>query len=617
MNHFEEQDYTKSFDLSLWKKMLQFCTRYKRNFILLFLFAILLAAVSAVFPQMTGYAIDNFVVARDLTNLPMFILLYISLVLANAVLVFAFIYLAGRIETDVSAYVRETSFHKLQNLSFSYFDSTPVGWIMARLTSDTFRIGEIVSFGLVDIVWGVFTVLFYIIFMFFTDVRLTLIMLAIMPVLVVSSIFFQRKILKAHRESRKLNSKITGAYNEGITGAKTTKTLMREQKNFDEFDALSGGMRKAGIRAATMGGLYSHVVLSLMGIGIALVLSAGGQAVITGVVAGGISLGTLAIFIAYASEMSEPIGQIAHVLSEMQAAQASTERTMSLLETEPDVTDTPEVIAKYGDFENPKPETWNKIAGHITFKDVSFHYKTGEQVLSHFNLDVMPGEKIALVGETGSGKSTIVNLLCRFYEPTRGQILIDHMDYKQRPQIWLQSNLGYVLQAPHLFSGTVRDNIRYGKLDATEDEIIAAAKAVDAYNFIMKMEKGFGSDVGEGGNRLSTGEKQLISFARAIIKNPAIFVLDEATSSIDTETEQKIQAAIHKTLEGRTSFIVAHRLSTIRHCDRILVIDEGKILEMGTHKELLRNRGHYYDLYTNQFKKEAQSRILSNPPSFQ
>jgi len=608
MDHFEEQEYTKSFDANLWKKMMQFCTKFKRNFILLFVFGVLLAANSAIFPQLTGYAIDNFVDAdvRDLTNLPYFIMIYVGLLLMNGGLIFAFIYLGVRIETDVSAYVREIGFHKLQNLSFSYFDNTPVGWIMARLTSDTFRIGEIVSFGFFDIVWGLFTISFYIIFMLFTDVRLTLILLTIIPVLVVISIYFQRKILRAHREARKMNSKITGAYNEGITGAKTTKTLIREEKNFEEFDVLTRNMRRASLRAVTIGGIYFPLILTITGVGIAMILGEGGRAAQHGT----ISLGTLTIFVIYATQMSEPIGQIAQVLSQMQAAQASTERTLSLIESEPDVIDTPEVIAKYGDFENPKPETWDAINGRITFKDVSFHYKTGEQVLSHFDLDVRAGEKIALVGETGSGKSTIVNLLCRFYEPTNGTILIDGKNYKERPQIWLQSNLGYVLQAPHLFSGTIRDNIKYGKLDATEEEVIAAARAVDAYNFIMKMDKGFDSDVGEGGNRLSTGEKQLISFARAIIKNPAIFVLDEATSSIDTETEQKIQAAIHKTLEGRTSFIVAHRLSTIRHCDRILVIDSGKILEMGTHKELLRNRGHYYDLYTNQFKKEAEDRIL-------
>ena len=606
MNHFEEQDYTKSFDISLWKKIIRFCAKYKRNFAMMFLFSITLAVVGAVFPQMTGYAIDNFVGTGDLSGLPAFALLYVLLIIFQAANVFAFIYLGGRIETDVSADVREAGFHKLQNLSFSYFDNTPVGWIMARLTSDTFRIGEIVSWGMIDITWAVSIIIFYVVFMLFTNVQLTLIMLVILPILAVISVYFQKRILKAHRESRKLNSKITGAYNEGITGAKTTKTLVREQKNFDDFGKLSGGMRKASIRAATISGIYFPIVSSLTGIGIAVILGQGGSAVI----AGTISLGTLVIFISYASQMSEPINQIAQVLSQMQAAQASTERTMSLLETEPDVIDAEDVIAQYGDFENPKPETWNAINGRITFKNVSFNYKTGEQVLSDFNMDVRPGEKIALVGETGSGKSTIVNMLCRFYEPCEGEILIDGMNYKERPQIWLQSNLGYVLQSPHLFSGTVRDNIRYGKLDATEQEIIDAAKAVDAYDFIMKMEKGLDSDVGEGGNRLSTGEKQLISFARAIIKNPAIFVLDEATSSIDTETEQKIQTAIYKILESRTSFIVAHRLSTIRHCDRILVIDQGKILEEGNHKQLLRKRGHYYNLYTNQFKKEAESRIL-------
>ncbi|MCL2573102.1 MAG: ABC transporter ATP-binding protein/permease [Defluviitaleaceae bacterium] len=605
-NYFEEQDYTKSFDINLWKKLIGFCKKYKKRFILLFLFMTSLAIVGAVFPQMTGYAIDNIVEARDLSTLPAFIAIYVGLIIFQSILVFAFIYIAGRIDADVSADVREAAFHKLQNLSFSYFDNTPVGWIMARLTSDTFRLGEIVSWGVVDIVHGIFTMLAFIVFMLFTDVRLTFLMLAVTPFLVIASVYFQKRILKAHRESRKLNSRITGAYNEGITGAKTTKTLMREQKNFEEFDELSSGMRRASIKAATIQAMYFPIVLSITGIGVALIIGEGGRAVIGNI----ISLGTLTIFISYVLQMSEPISEIARVLSEMQSAQASAERTVSLLESEPDVVDREDVIEKYGDFENPKPETWNKIQGHITFKDVSFQYKTGEQVLSHFNLDVRPGEKIALVGETGSGKSTIVNLLCRFYEPTKGQILIDGMDYRERPQIWLQSNLGYVLQAPHLFSGSVRDNIRYGKLEATDEEVIEAAKIVDALNFIENMEKGFDSDVGEGGGRLSTGEKQLVSFARAIIKDPAIFVLDEATSSIDTQTESKIQSAIFKILEGRTSFIVAHRLSTIRSCDRILVIDEGKILEQGTHKELLRKRGHYHNLYTNQFKKEAESRIL-------
>ena len=606
MDHFEEQDYTKGFDLGLWKKLIRFCKPYKKEFALLLMFSVLISISGALFPQLTGYAVDYIVGERNMARVPAFIGVYLAVILFHSGNVFAFIYIAGKIEFDISHDVRKAAFERLQKLSYSYFDKTPVGWMMARLTSDTTRIGEIISWGTLDVISSGTLILFYLIFMLFTDVRLTLIMIAVMPFLVVISIYFRRKILKAHRESRKFNSMITGGYNEGIMGAKTTKTLIREKKNFDEFEDLTRQMKFASIRAATISSLYHPIVLLFTGVGVAAIFGEGGNAVL----GGAISLGTLTIFVAYASNMSDPIGQIAQVLSEMQAAQAGAERTMSLIEAEPDVVDSDEIIAKYGSFLEPKPENWEKIEGRVAFESVSFRYKTGEPVLDNFILNVRPGEKIALVGETGSGKSTIVNLLCRFYEPVEGHILIDGVDYKERSQIWLQSNLGYVLQSPHLFSGSVADNIRYGNLDATDEEVIEAAKAVDAYNFIMKMEKGFDSDVGEGGGRLSTGEKQLISFARAIIKNPAIFVLDEATSSIDTETEQKIQAAIFKILANRTSFIVAHRLSTIRHCDRILVIDNGKILEAGTHKELLRQKGHYFDLYTNQFKKEAEEKIF-------
>ena len=607
MQQFEEQDYNKKFDFSTWKKIIKFCAKYKRNFVWLFLSSIFLAVTAALIPLMTGYAIDTFVEAGNLDGLFGFAVLFTILILANGLTVLGFIYVAGRIEVDVAADVREAGFHQIQRLSFSYFDTTPTGWIMSRLTSDTFSIGHIISFGTVDVIHGIFTLLAYYIFMFIIDVRLALIMVAAMPIMLVLSIIFQRKILKAHRESRKQNSKITGAYNEGITGAKTTKTLMRERRNFQDFDVLTGRMRRASVRASTISAIYFPVLLVITAISVALVLGEGSTMVAAGV----ITVGMFFTFMRYASEMFEPISQIGQILSEMQSAQASAERAISLIEATPDIVDSPEVIAKYGDFKNPKPETWKKIKGDITFKNVSFKYKVGEPVLENFNLHVKAGEKIALVGETGSGKSTIVNLSCRFYEPTEGQVLIDGMDYREHPQIWLQSNLGYVLQTPHLFSGSIRENIRYGNLEATDEEIIEACKTVDVWDFIQTLEDGLDTDVGEGGSRLSTGEKQLISFARAIIKNPAFFVLDEATSSIDTQTEQKIQSAIYKVLEGRTSFIVAHRLSTIRHADRILVIDKGKILEQGTHKELLAQKGHYHTLYTNQFKKEQEETVLA------
>jgi len=607
LNNFEEQDYDKNFDPWLWKKIIRFCIPHKSSAFMLFGVGLVMAVAEALFPLFTGYAIDNFVVQGNLENLPIFVVLFIILILINSLTLYLFIRFAGKMETGVSHDVREAGFKKLMNLSFSYFDNTPVGWIMARMTADTNRIGDIVAWSCLDIVWSISLITLSFVFMFRTDARLTLMLLIMAPVMIVVGLYFQKKILVGHRESRKFNSKITGAFNEGIMGARTTKTLIREKKNYEEFQTLSIGMKRASVRAFTISSLYFPVFISISSIGTAIIIGEGGRSVIEGV----ISLGTLTIFIAYISRLFDPISMLAHTLSSIKAAQAAAERTITLIETDPEIVDSKEIVEMYGDFMHPKPENWRDIKGDITFENVSFHYKTGEEVLDDFNLHVKAGEKIALVGETGSGKSTIVNLLCRFYEPKEGKILIDGLDYRQMPQIWLQSNLGYVLQSPHLFSGSIRDNIRYGKIDATDEEIEDAARIVDAYDFISEMEEGFDSEVGESGSRLSTGQKQLISFARAIIGKPSLFVLDEATSSIDTESEQAIQKAIYKILEGRTSFIVAHRLSTIRYCDRILVIDKGKILESGSHKELLKQKGHYYDLYTNQFKKETEEVILS------
>jgi len=382
----------------------------------------------------------------------------------------------------------------------------------------------------------------------------------------------------------------------------TTKTLVREEENLKEFKDLTQEMYSSSVKAAVFSSIYFPVVITLGSIGTALALWFGGKAVL----AQAIGFGTLSAFITYANQFFGPIRELARIIAEFQNAQASAERVMAMINTEPDIKDTPEVIEKYGTEFEPKRENWEEIKGDISFKNVHFYYKEGEEVLEDFNLEVKRGESIALVGETGSGKSTIVNLLCRFYEPVKGQILIDGVDYRERSQLWLQSNIGYVLQAPHLFSGTVKENIRYGRLDATDEEIIEAAKMVNAHDFIMRMEHGYDTEVGEGGNRLSTGEKQLISFARAIIADPKILVLDEATSSIDTETEQIIQDAIGKLLKGRTSFIIAHRLSTIRSADRILVIKDGRMVEQGSHRELMKQRGYYYRLYTNQFREEQE-----------
>jgi ATP-binding cassette subfamily B protein len=529
------------------------------------------------------------------------------LVALQAVNVWLLIDIAGKIEIGVCYDIRKLGFKKLQELSFSYYDKTPVGWIMARMTSDTQRLGETIAWGLVDLMWGSVMMLATLCIILYLNWKLALIVMSVLPALALVSMYFQRKILAEYRRVRRINSRITGAFNEGIMGARTIKTLVREEDTLQEFKELTGNMRNSSVRAVVVSSIYMPIVMALGSIGTGLALWFGGE----GVIYQTLTYGTLVAFISYTAQFFEPIHQLARIFAELQNAQASAERVFSMIETEPDVKDSPEVVKVYGDVFSAKRENWPPIKGNVTFDNVSFSYKDGEEVLENFSLDVKAGESIALVGETGSGKSTIVNLICRFYEPQEGEIRIDGVDYRKRSQLWLQSNIGYVLQAPHLFSGTIRDNIRYGKLDATDDEIIEAAKLVNAHDFIMRLKDGYDTEAGEGGSRLSTGEKQLISFARAVLANPRIFVLDEATSSIDTETERIIQSAIQKVLKGRTSFIIAHRLSTIRSADRILVIRDGRVIEEGNHTELLKRKGYYYSLYTNQFKEEKEMELMS------
>ena len=612
MQQFEEQDYTKRFDLSLWKKILHYAKDYYRDLARLGICMGITAGCDVVFPLLTSYAIDHFIPNLNhpggTEGLPAFIVAYLLLLAVQVYSIFRFLYLGGKVETGVCYTIRRMGFRKLQELPFSYYDRMPVGYLMSRMTSDAQRLAETIGWSLLDLCYGVVMILAASVTMFLLDWKMTLTVLLVVPPLAVISWWFQQRILKSYRAVRKTNSQITGAFNEGIMGAKTTKTLVREEMNAEEFTKLTHEMKRSSVRAASLSAVYLPIVVSLGSLATAYALWQGGQSVLVG----GMTLGVLQVFVNYTVQFFQPIRDIAATFAEMQSAQAAAERVMTLLETQPDIVDSPEVEAKFGDNFHPKKENWPALKGDVEFCHVDFQYKEGEKVLSDFNLKVRAGETIALVGPTGAGKSTVVNLVCRFYEPTAGEIKIDGVNYKERSQLWLESNLGYVLQEPRLFSGTIRDNIRYARLDATDAEVEAAARLVNAEPFILKMDKGYDADVGEGGSRLSTGEKQLISFARAILADPRIFVLDEATSSVDTQTEQIIQQAISRVLTGRTSFIIAHRLSTIRTADRILVIDGGKIKEMGTHQELLRLKGAYYNLYTNQFQEEQAMELLGN-----
>ncbi len=607
---FEERQYnTDSLDLNLWKRILALLGSSKQHLIKLGVFMLLMAIVDVIRPYLDKIAIDYFASGDVKTNeIIIYAIVYIIVILLNGILVSSFTRQSAYIESGFLYDIRDRLFEKVQLLSYSYFDKTPTGWIMARLSSDVGRLAEIFAWSLTDLVWGVAVMIASSIIMFKTNWHLALIVLVIVPILAFVSMWFQIRILKNYRGVRAVNSKITNAFNEGITGAKTTKTLVLEDENLKEFKQLTAEYRDKSNKAAYFSSAFMPIVIGLSAISLAFILWYGGNQVLLQ----SMQFGTLLMFTEYAQQFFDPLKQIAGLIAELQMAQASAERVLSLLEENIEITDKEEVIKKYGTIFDGIKENYPKLEGNVEFEHVDFSYIKDEPILKDFNLKVEKGQSIALVGETGSGKSTIINLLCRFYEPTSGRILIDGVDYKDRSLGWLHSNIGYVLQTPTLFTGTVKDNIRYGKFDATDEQIEAAAKLVGADSFIEKLENGYDSEVGEQGSKLSTGEKQLISFARAVVADPALFILDEATSSVDTETEKKIQKAIEAILHERTSFIVAHRLSTIINSDKILVIDKGRIVESGKHDELMAKKGYYYRLYVNQFNKELQEKLLGD-----
>ncbi|MGI6151574.1 MAG: ABC transporter ATP-binding protein [Christensenellales bacterium] len=603
MSGFDEQTYDKPFDLKIWVKILPFLKKYKGMVVLIFVMMGITALIDILVPVYQKEAISRFILPQTTEGLIPYALVYLGIILSTALCVIVFTRLALSTEMLIGKDIRSALFRRLQELSFSYYNVTPVGYILARVMNDVNRIASQLSWGVVDIVWALFYVSGVFITMMVVDLTLGLMLMVLVPVIAVATVYFQKRILNANREVRRQNSRMTGAYNEGISGARTTKTLGVEDKSSDAFEKITAKMYGYSVRAAMLNAVFVPVVVFCSSMAVALVLYYGGNLTLSGVM----DFATFSLFITYAVTIFEPIQQLARIAADFISLQANIERVTDLLEKEPDIQDTPEVIEKYGDSFHPKKENWEPIKGDIEFDHVTFRYPDGtENVLEDFCLKVPAGTTVAIVGETGAGKSTIVNLACRFFEPTSGRILIDGRDYRERSMLWLHSNLGYVLQNPHLFSGTIRDNIRYGNPDATDEQVEAAAKLVAADRVVAKLDKGYDSDVGEGGDKLSTGEKQLISFARAVLNSPPIFVLDEATSSIDTETEQLIQQAITKLLEGRTSFVVAHRLSTIRHADVILVVEDGKIVERGTHEELMQKGGVYHDLYTRQFMEELE-----------
>ena len=499
----EEKEYTKSIDLSIWKKIFPFLAPRKNTLIMVVLMNLLCSVVDIIMPLFQRHAIDSFIEKNTLSGLGGFILLYIAVIVFQMCTVICFTRGCMKIDVETGRDMKRALFVHLQKLSFSYYNATPVGYILSRVMNDVARITELIAWDVIDMLWAISYVVGVLVAMLFLNWKLALVIMMIVPAIAVLTWYFQNRILTWNRQVRKINSKITSGYNEGIMGAKTVKSLVVEEKNFGEFSAVTEEMRSASIKAARLNAIYIPMVAFFGFLATALVLDRGGIMVLDG----RLDLGTLAAFTAYAVGIFEPIQRLAGILSQCISAQANIERVTSLLEEKPQVVDSPEVLEKYGDFFDPHKENWEPIKGDIEFEHVSFQYPDGkEEVLTDFNLKIPAGTNVAIVGETGAGKSTLVNLACRFFEPTKGRVLIDGRDYRERSQLWLHSNIGYVLQNPHLFSGTVMENIRYGRLDATDEEVKAAARAVHADEVAEKLDKGYDSDVGEGGDRLSTGE---------------------------------------------------------------------------------------------------------------
>jgi ATP-binding cassette subfamily B protein len=587
--YFEEEEFTTQFNGQTIRRIAAQARPYWRGVAGFLLLIGLVSFQDALFTYLSKLIIDQGIVPGDKQRLMQLIAVYGSLIVIQAAAVFGFIYLAANLGERIQYDLRQKSFNHLQSLSLSYYNKTPVGWIMSRVTSDSVRIADLVTWGLIDTTWAALNIIVSLGFMFIINWQLALMMTLILPILVVIAAQFQKRILTEFRQVRRMNSKLTGIYNENITGVRVVKALTREEKNLQEFDAQASDLYRSAYRAAWLSALFLPTVQIVGATALGVIVWYGGWQITVG----GMTIGGLQAFVSYLTFMLFPIQDLARVYAEMQHSIASAERIFSLIDAEPEIVDRPNAV-------DP-----GHMRGEIEFDHVEFYYDADKPVLADFNLTIQPGETIALVGPTGGGKSTIVNLVCRFFEPKRGVIRVDGVDYTELTLHGIQSRIGVVLQTPHLFSGSVRDNIRYGRLEAGDTEVEAAARLAHAHEFIITLEKGYDTEVGEGGNLLSTGQKQLISLARAVLAQPDIFIMDEATSSVDTLTEALIQQGMETLMQGRTSFIIAHRLSTIKRANRILVIENGRITEMGSHAELIRAKGHYHSLYTRQFRQEA------------
>lgn len=618
-NVFKEEDTIEKVNLGVWKNAFRYLLPYWPLIILIICTMAITSFYDTSFTpsmnaglinagKLNGYAnVFDVLLNVKLLGFPIsltfqrYIIFYVCMIIVRSVCIFITFFIMNQFEMLVMTSLRRDAYKRIQELSFSYFDRTPSGWLIARLQNDAASIGDVLSYSVLRVFWIVTDLFFTIVTMFTTDWKLSLLVLITTPIVGLMTMFFEKKILKYHRIARNAYSNFVKWLAECINGNKTIKTMAIEETIYTECVATTEDVRKKRFKAGNISAPYYPLVSLLSTLTTAMIIIVfpifGAQDAVT------YNIATLVLFLGFVGNIYNPIQEFSEIFSDLMATQASVEKIFSLINTKPSLIDKKEVIEKFGDLFNNKTENFPLLKGDIKFEHVSFSYQQGYEVIHDLDLHITEGTSCAIVGETGSGKSTTVNLLCRFYEPTKGRVLIDDVDYKERSVGWIRSNIGYVQQTPFIFKGTVKDNIKYGKHNATDEEIITVCKQLDIHNFIMTLKNGYDTFLGGGGDELSQGQKQLISFARALIRNPRILILDEATSSIDTETEAVIQKSVNKMLKGRTSIIIAHRLSTIVDCDRIVVVVEGKIIEDGDHVSLMNKKGYYYNLYMNQFKE--------------
>ena len=566
-----------------------------------------IALIEGVRPLLNGALIDE-AAANGISSRFMWMAwVWIALCVAFGIGVWCFIAFAGRLATALAFDLREQAFAKLQELPFAWFDRRPTGWLLARLTSDCSKVSGIAPWVLLDLFWANALMLASAGAMLWMRWSLALWVLSVVPLMLVTSVIFTRMMVGSSRRARRANSTITAYYGEAIAGIRTTRSLVRESGAEREFTGLAGELERWSLRNAMQGALYLPVVTTLAAMGAALLLW-------RAPIVEGLSPGELVAFCQYALLFIYPVQDLAQRFADLLSAQGAAERVQSLVDTVPDIRDSPATASAIASVRAAGgPPQGRAIDGgpdrisHVRFEGVHFEYLPGQPVVQGLDLEIRRGETVALVGATGGGKTTIASLMCRFYDVTGGRVLLDGIDIRERSLEWLHTRLGVVQQVPWLFADSIAANIRFGRLDAADDEIREAAVRTGAWKFIEALPQGLGFQVGEGGERLSHGQRQLVSLARAVLADPDILVMDEATSSVDSETERAIQSAIDTVLRDRIGLVIAHRLSTVRRADRILVIDQGRIVECGPHAELVRlPGGRYRALYLEQFVHERE-----------